>query len=449
MKKIGVIGCGPAGAVLAAQLKRIGYDVLVVTKARRHPAWEGLSSRAVEGLRSTGFHRAVAACGKFARRYSCWHGQVELSNGEYLIEKQALERALQRDLSAMGATVLQGAARHCARHVTGWHLTVFGEDGRQQVIDVDYLVSACGRTGGDNVGALSGPVSVMLSQSFSTGLGCDPFTIVEPFEDGWAWATSNGVDHASLHITVASALVSSLGCKHVFTSSCNKLDEMRKMLGARPLAVSPVSARASRPFLKRTLADAGHLKVGDAAYTVDPLSGHGMYEAISGAYAAVPVIHTLLERPQDADLALLFYRDRAQSLFAQRMKSGLEMYRGERRWAGNAFWSERSRDMAGRMDAPPDTADRPHFAEKPVVENGWIVSREVLRSRGHPQGIRFMDGVDLARLYRRISTTQNAGRGQLSEALMSSPRQIASAVASLVQEGMISQSLGHECQKNA
>jgi flavin-dependent dehydrogenase len=437
MKKICVIGCGPAGAVVAALLKRIGYDVLVIAKTRRQPVWEGMSMRAVDGLGSAGFQHAVEATSTLARRFSAWHGHVELANGEYLIEKQALERALQSDLSRLDIALIQGTARHCERNATQWCITVAGEAGTQQIVHADYLITACGRTGGENIGALSGPVSVMLSQSFSAQLGSEPFTFIEPFEDGWAWATWNGINHASLHVMVASTLVSTGDCTQVFTSSCKKLGEIQKMIGARSCAVSPVSARGCRPFLKGAIADAFHLKVGDAAYTVDPLSGHGMYEAISGAYAAVPVIHTLLERPQHAELALRFYRDRAQSLFAQRMRSSLEIYRGEIRWAGHPFWAERSRDRSGYMDVQPEFSGKSHFVKKPVVENGWIVEREILLSKGYPQGTRFIDGVDLAQLHRRISTTPNAGLLQLSEALMASPGQISSAMQSLVREGMV------------
>lgn len=437
MKKICVIGCGPAGAVAAALLKRIGYDVFVIAKARRQPVWEGMSMRAVDGLRSAGFQRAMEATSTLARRFSAWHGHVELANGEYLIEKQALERALQSDLSRLGVALIQGTARHYERTATQWCITVATEAGTQQVVHAEYLINACGRTGGENVGALSGPVSVMLSQSFSAQLGREPFTFIEPFEDGWAWATWNGIDHASLHVMVAHTLVANGDCTQIFTSSCKKLGETQRLIGACSSAVSPVSARGCRPFLKTVIADVFHLQVGDAAYTVDPLSGHGMYEAISGAYAAVPVIHTLLERPQHAELALRFYRDRAQSLFAQRMRSGLEMYRGERRWAGHPFWVERSRDKFGGMDVQPQFSGKPHFVKKPVVENGWIAEREVLFSKGYPQGSRFIDGVDLAQLHRQISTTQNAGLQQLSEALMASPGQISSALQSLIREGMV------------
>lgn len=437
MKRICVIGCGPAGAVAAALLKRIGYDVLVIAKTRRQPVWEGMSMRAVEGLRSAGFQRAVETTSTLARRFSAWHGHVEMANGEYLIEKQALERALQSDLSGLDVALIQGAASHCEWKEKQCCITVVTEAGTQQVVHADYLINACGRTGGENVGALSGPVSVMLSQSFSAQLGRDAWTFVEPFEDGWAWATWNGADHASLHVMLASAQVSTGDCAQVFTSSCQKLGEIQKMIGASSSAVSPVSARGRRPFLKAHIADVFHLQVGDAAYTVDPLSGHGMYEAISGAYAAVPVIHTLLERPQHAELALRFYRDRAQSLFAQRMRSGLDMYRGERRWAGHPFWEERSRDQPGCMDVSPQFSGKPHFVTKPVVESGWIVEREVLFSKSYPQGSRFIDGVDLAQLYRRINTTQDAGLLQLGEALMASPGQISSAVQSLMREGMV------------
>jgi menaquinone-9 beta-reductase len=436
MKKICVIGCGPAGAVAAALLKRFGYDVLVVANGRKHTVWEGMSMRAAGGLRSAGFDRALDATSKFARRFSSWHGHVELANGEFLIERQSLDRALQDDLSRSGISVIRGTARRYDRQGTGWLISVSDESDTQLAIHADYLIAACGRTGGENISALSGPVSIMLSQSFSAQLGGDPFTFIEPFENGWAWATWNGIDHASIHVTVAGSMVSNSDCKLVFASSCKKLKEIQEIIGARSIPVAPVSARGSRPFLKKSIADGLHLKVGDAAYTVDPLSGHGMYEAISGAYAAAPVIHTILERPESAEQALRFYNNRAQSLFSQRMKNGIELYGNEMRWAGNPFWAERSRDNPERPGVLSETPGKPHFMRKPVVENGWIVEREVFFSSLHPQGIRFMDGIDLAQLHKLINTTRRLGIDQLSDALKAPPKHVASAVHALVQEGM-------------
>jgi menaquinone-9 beta-reductase len=436
MKKICVVGCGPAGAVVAALLKRIGYDVLVVSNARIHPIWEGMSMRAADGLRSAGFECALDAASKLARRFSSWHGHVERANGEYLIERQSLDRALWDDLSRLGISAIRGAARHYEQHETGWRVTLTEESGTQRVIQVDYLIAASGRSGGENIGALSGPVSVMMSQSFSARLGSEPFTFIEPFEDGWAWATWNGIDHASLHVTLASTLVSNIGGKLAFTASCKKLEKIQKIFGAKSFADGPVSARGSRPFIKKSIADSLHLKVGDAAYTVDPLSGHGMYEAISGAYAAAPVIHTILERPENAEQALRFYRNRAASLFYQRMKSGIELYKSEMRWTSNPFWTERSRDISERLEVLLDAPSKPHFMKKPVVENGWIVEREVLFSKGHPQGIRFINGIDLAQLYRLINTSQKPGMEQLSVALKAQAKHVVSAMHTLVQEGM-------------
>ena len=58
--RVVVLGAGPAGAAVAIGLRRLGFDVYVVSEWRRFSAVEGVSVRVLEGLRRAGMSRAVA-----------------------------------------------------------------------------------------------------------------------------------------------------------------------------------------------------------------------------------------------------------------------------------------------------------------------------------------------------------------------------------------------------
>ena len=50
-----------------------------------------------------------------------------------------------------------------------------------------------------------------------------------------------------------------------------------------------------------------------------------------------------------------------------------------------------------------------------------------------------MDGIDLAQLYRLIDTTQRPAMAQLSDVLKAPPKNVASAMHTLVREGVAGQ----------
>jgi flavin-dependent dehydrogenase len=79
------------------------------------------------------------------------------------------------------------------------------------------------------------------------------------------------------------------------------------------------------------------LAVGDAAIAFDPLSSHGITNAIYTAHRAVKAIALHLFDPDEKH-----FREYAESLsaiFATYLGTRHELYQRERRWPGAAFWT--------------------------------------------------------------------------------------------------------------
>ncbi|WP_152224292.1 NAD(P)/FAD-dependent oxidoreductase [Pseudomonas sp. SCB32] len=139
------------------------------------------------------------------------------------------------------------------------------------------------------------------------------------------------------------------------------------------------------------------LRVGDAAYCVDPLSGHGMYEAISGAFAAAPTINTLLRVPTSAELAIRFYQSRATRIYFHRISAGGHFYSSGDRWELSPFWAQ-----AMDIVLPSQSISRGALglAKRAVIADEVIQEKEVLVTAEHPEGIRFVAGTNLVDLLR-------------------------------------------------
>ena len=189
--------------------------------------------------------------------------------------------------------------------------------------------------------------------------------------------------------------LSRAGVEGFYDSLLREIPEPRRWLeGTSPC--STVRARDATPILGGPLIAPRSLRVGDAAFAVDPLSGQGLFEAAATALAAAPVVNTLLRRPDDRDLAENFYRRRVADTFLRLARAGRDSYRAERRWNDSAFWAERRAwpdDASTRAPAGPASVET-----VAVSDRGYIVSRRAVVAPDHPRGVWRLDDVELVPL---------------------------------------------------
>lgn len=411
--RILVLGAGPAGVASAILLGRLGHAVTVLGTPRAGAAWEGVAERAVDGLRRLGCARALALLDSAFERVSAWGGRSVRVNREFVVARDRLDAALVADLVAAGVTHRAGRAASVGRGADGaWRVERRGADG-VEVLTADFLVEARGSAAPRRVpDAAQGPRALALARGYR---GCSrgaPATVVESFAEGWAWCARDAAGEAVLQLFVAAdagaALARSrLGARHA--GALAALPIVGECLGGGRPSEAAVGVRAVWPRLRGALAGPDWIRVGDAAASCDPLSGHGLFEALAGAWAAAPVVNTLLAAPSRRALAVAHYAERIGEGFAARRRRAAELYAAETRWPGHAFWQ---RGAAPPGAASPVTAAAARFVDASVAEDGFIVTRRVVRCADHPRGLRFLGAVDLARLQALL-----AGAGVAPEAL--------------------------------
>ncbi len=405
-----VIGAGPAASLTALGLHRAGHRVLLVGTLRKQTAIEGLSQRMAEALRMANCKMALDVLGERCERGSRWNNHYHEANGEYVVERRQFDKALLADLTTAGCAVWQAQVRSTAQtQEHRWRIDVLEQEGQASTISAEFLVEARGhaapRAAPDQV---SGPVSVALCRNYAVSRNARPITLAESFEDGWAWCAFRQDGRAMVQITLAAERLNQLRVSQpdlgeIHRHLMQRLITIPEALGKRAAPSSAVSLRGYQQILRGGITEVGYARVGDAAYSNDPLSGHGMYEAAAGALAVVPAINTMLRDAAGETLARHYLEQRASAIFAERIAKGAEFYAMERQWADRTYWSERSRwaDNWLQLNRPRMTA--PRFIRQPVVESGFIVEREILLTPDHPRGVRFIDGVELAALNQVLS----------------------------------------------
>lgn len=406
-----VVGAGPAGCAAAIGLRRLGHRVTVLYNPHNWTACHGISARTLQGLRTAGLSHAASSVFPVSDRRVSWNGNESTANTEHLLSRPAFDAALLADVRDAGIRVQQGLMRSCREQADHGLLVGYrAGNGENHCFHCSFLVDARGRSGHGNGGEIKrGPGTLSLLQQ-RKALSAMPGSRVCSFEQGWAWVATLPSGETYVQLTVDAAAVQlprrhDLDCW--FDSQVSAIPSLRSICrDSEP--TNGITARGSTSALQSCLVSGNTLRAGDAAMAVDPLSGNGIFQALSSALAAPAVINTIMRDPSHASLAREFYEERVRHSFLRFARTGRDFYRMESRWPDTPFWKDRQ-DWPDREMAHPETSPTLLGVEsRPVVREGYIVSREVAVTSDQPLGVWHVGEIELAPLLRDLPVEQAA-----------------------------------------
>jgi hypothetical protein len=170
------------------------------------------------------------------------------------------------------------------------------------------------------------------------------------------------------------------------------------LTGGLPMPLKPL-VRAAELRLVRPELTPGCLALGDAAVAMDPLSGHGMFWALSSALSALPMARAMLDG--EVDMARRFYRERVVETFLRQARIGRDFHAVAAPAFGDApFW----RSRAAWPDAEPAKAV-PHdrWLRRVIVRDGRLEEATVLATEDAPGGVAFVAGLEIGRIARQFA----------------------------------------------
>ncbi len=402
---IAVIGGGAAGCSVARVLDQLGHSVVIISSTRCQVAYEGFSERVMQGLKRLNFQRAVSSVGPCVQRIVSWSDRTSSVNHEYVVERNAFDKALRADMIALGIPVIVGRVKKLLRNKNEWRITGRGENEKSISLKASYIIEARGRRSPVGKGRrLRGPATTALARLWRVDHN-RAGTAAASYQDGWAWYASQGDGIAAVQIEVSACegdLPARSKLEDFYQRQIENVSEAKDWLaGANP--EGPVRARYATPCFCTELFEDGLIRVGDAALAGDPLSGQGVFEGVAGAFAAGAVINTILRQPQKAKLARTFYNERAETTFLRHVRTGRDFYRREERWSDSAFWQARVDFPDNEPAHASPLAASAGVEQRPVVEDGFIVNRDVVVTPDHPRGIYQVAGVPVASLLKHLN----------------------------------------------
>jgi len=314
-----VVGAGPAGSVTALLLARRGYRVTIVDRARfprPKPCGEYLNPAAVAALDRLGLGPQVAVAGTSISGMfiagpdgaAVW-APFPAGRG-LLVPRARLDHLLLRQAAAAGAGVIEEfrvdeVSPGRAPEVLGRHRGQTARLVARLVIGADGLQSVVARR--------AGPLEPAAGGHYTIGAHFEGLDAAVPRGDlhlGWGWYAGAALYGDGIGNVVAAVprgwFRRAGGAETIFTEACEALPVLGRIVrGAR--RVTPFVSVGPLGYTRRWAVDDGLLLVGDAAGTINPMTGEGIALALRGAELAAAAADQALRQGRASRQALAAY----------------------------------------------------------------------------------------------------------------------------------------------
>ncbi len=286
--------------------------------------------------------------------------------GAYHVQRARLEVVLTEAAEQNGVRIVPGVARDVTRPapLDQHELRIESPDGTLETYRAPWVVDATGRSGvlarrhrvPDRA---TSTLALVLDIERQGGWGSDTegTTIVESFEDGWAW---------SLPTTpVRRCVTAMLDPPGGGARSTSPDDWMRAALERTPAVRRLVSeadhvgstwACPASLYHSSSYAEPGALYAGDAGSFIDPLSSFGVKKALSSGWLAGVVVHSALSDAALESDAIAFFDQREADVYRRYRGASLPFFREAAAAYGTQYWVDR-RDAAARAASTADVTE--------------------------------------------------------------------------------------------
>jgi flavin-dependent dehydrogenase len=352
---VAVIGGGPAGTATAILLARAGFSILVLegTNYQRPRRGETLPPTIAKRLRQLGVFDCFLSQGFLpaAGIVSAW-GRSQLHINDFLfalpssgwqVDRASFDRMFADAAVSAGSTVWTGSHLSSSpqRNKKHWHFEASSYD-RKLNCTCRFLIDATGRCGTPWLSHLSQKIVIdgLIGITWTGKRDSEwPYTLVESVRDGWFYSASLPDSQATIVYMTDCDLYRQeirrfpdLLWRELHRTHYTKL---RFPAGDRRSNVKLFSAAST---FRIQAAGESWCAVGDAALSLDPLSGLGVQHALDSALHAAEAVKEYFARGGPL-MGYLHWIDQTLSTY---MLARFEYYSFEKRWPGSLFWQRRN-----------------------------------------------------------------------------------------------------------
>ena len=261
-----------------------------------------------------------------------------------------------------------------------WHLET-----RRGVIRGRALLDARGRFARRS--EARGPLLVSRSIVLRSGREAFPGSAIAALEDGWCWlaVTQDGILCAQFVGSATERLTGEQLAERVRHAARSLPDfdlPVDRLIAEGIYCACAAVARYSQPSQ-----GLGHLRIGDAAVAMDPLSGNGIHEAVRSARVAVAAINSYLQG-EPWPVVARFVDERSRELWRRSSAAAAGFYRQQADWSGSDFWTSAATTYERAAEQVMIRVEgHARFEMRPVLNGERIELRRVWVSPDWPRGV--------------------------------------------------------------
>lgn len=317
-----IFGAGPAGSAMAKRLIELGYSVVVIEKMPFPRPHVGISlSPGVEHwLKVLGVDVGVEKR-LSPRSLILWErNEVVEKEGGWHVDRGWFDQLL---LNASGARVIFGNAYPIENIHGEWDVYIEQE----LLFSARFLVAATGRRPllkGRRRAIL--PVTVAAYARSSSSIE----TFIEAGESCWYWG-GGGLSFVFADPGEVQ------GYKSVEAFFVDKMGRSQLM---KPNNFGEVKMCTATAYVDESPVGKNFIKIGDAVFTMDPLSAQGVQKALKTAVQGAVVVNTILKGDIAAGIA--FYENMVSDEVSKHVKWTQQFYQSQSIY-DSLFWEKRSK----------------------------------------------------------------------------------------------------------
>jgi flavin-dependent dehydrogenase len=421
-----VVGGGPAGVALALRLKRLGYDVLLVSpqnpRLQSPHKFETLTPATQDQLRVLGLQSALEAARRVQVDFEiCWASdRFEARAASDLIDRNAFLVALRKLPSDADIEVCDGRVGAFRRTECGWQATLTSTEGSKEG-KTRYLVDATGRRGLFSSRSRRGPALIAVHAIWS-GEHLPRTLRVAASPEAWVWGAPT-TDGRYVTTVFEDPREAKRKGRDLHERVNRAVAESGALRGASRLVLLALTGVSNAtPRIKNAHDGQAFFRVGDAVLTVDPLSSSGVQAALQSAVDTALAIHTLRFEPRAMTLVETFLNRRLERRRAHHAAWAAIFYREGSGRFSDVFWAERAgtagNDIAeagaeARAPLPPpfqlvalDSAVQ--IAPEPCAIGDLIELREAVNHPSLADPVVFVEGIEISNLLARVAPASKA-----------------------------------------
>jgi hypothetical protein len=367
--------------------------------------------------------------------------------GSLTVDRAGFDALLLDHARAAGATVLQRRASPPRRTASGWRVGLDGES-----VLARYLADASGRRRllGGRRHRTSPPTVALHARWRAEWPAGVPTMRVVALPDGWLWCACLPAGEVRVMVFVdperLAANRADVGrlFRELVASAPEMTTTLRTMPGAAEVHVCDASSYRLHEVM--TL-DA--IRVGEAAFGIDPLSSSGVQTALQTGLAGAAAVQSVLSADLDTSAGMEYYTEQVLTSSAFHARTAGALYAEHSRHADRPFWRRR----AVRAEQPTDRHRPSTLGElmpyrvrlRPPAElretacrvGQRIERRLALHSPELDRPVAFLDGVWIAPLISDLETAPSLAAARRGWERSLSARRAAQILSWLVDRGAL------------